>query len=263
MTDIPDSKAATPGVETQPAVEAMPHKKSVLLDTCVLARLSLYFEACLAAKLEPGCTIDELHRSMCELRLCSRPGDLLAGGSIKDGRETWAAMVATPDSQYSYSLLSQLETQVLLEERAVDALLLGKVPFRLWRNKPLRMQTEIDYDAEVLDKWTGLISTMETVVNVQCIEGVDEVRPSDIVDVSNILSRHLVLDPIDLYLYSCAVFAMVDEVWTYDGDLRILVEDITTNGHFQSQRGAMDVELADLNEKFGSGGFTWPSAISP
>ena len=263
MTEVLDTKAATPKVETQPAVGATPQQKSVLLDTCVLARLSLYFEACLAAKLEPGCTINELHRSMCELQLCSRPGDLLAGGSIKDGQETWAAMVAAPDSQYSYSLLSQLETQVLLEEKAVDALLLGKVPFRLWRNKPLRMQTEINYDTQVLDKWTGLISRLETIVNVQCIEGVNEVRPSDIVDVSKILSRHLILDPIDLYLYSCAVFAMVDEVWTYDGDLRTLVEGITLNGHFESQRRAMDVDLSSLNEKFASGEFTWPRAVSP
>jgi len=262
MTDALDTRAVTPEVSKQPAVEAVPQQKSVLLDTCVLARLSLYFEACLAARLQPGCTIDELHQSMRELQLCSRPGDLLASESLNDGRKTWMALVAAPDSQYSYSLLSQLETQVLLEERAVDALLLGKVPFRLWRNKPLRMQTEIDYDGEVLGKWTDLISTLETVINVQCIEEADEARPSDIVDVSNILSRHLVLDPIDLYLYSCAVFTMVDEVWTDDGDLRTLITGIT-NGHFQSQCHAMEAALARLNEKFASGEFTWPRAIKP
>jgi hypothetical protein len=263
MNDPLGTRVCASAASAQTAVGVMPQPRSVLLDTCVLARLSLYFQACLAAKLKPGCTIGQLQESMRDLRLCSRPEDLLAGGSIGEGQRTWTAMATAPDNHYSYSLLSQLETQVLLEEKAVDARLLGRVPFRLWRNKPLRMQTEIDYDTEVLGMWTNLIDTLETIVNMECIERADSVRPSDIVEVSNILSRYLILDPIDLYLYSCAVFAMVDDVWTYDTDLRILVDGLTSNGHLQIQRQAIVADLSRLNGKFAPGEFVLPRVVIP
>jgi len=245
------------------AVAAVSQRKSVLLDTCVLARLSLYCQACLAAKLELGCTIDRLHRSMHDLQLCSRPGDLLDSQYIREGQRTWSSIAAASDLHYSYSLLSQLETQVLLEDKAIDAKLFGKVPFRLWRNKPLRMQTEIDYDTEVLGNWTYLVEALESVADVDCIERANEVKPSEIADVSNILSRHLILDPIDLYLYSCAVFAMVDEVWTHDEDFRIVVGNLRSNGRYRNQRQAILGDLSMFNAKFAAGDFKLPCVIQP
>lgn len=264
MTEQTDMReACTIAVPTPSAVAAIYQRKSVLLDTCVLARLSLYLQACQAARLEPGCTINELHQSMIGLQLCSRPGDLLDKQYLQEGCKTWLKIAAAPEFQYSYSLLNQLETQVLLEDKAVDAKLFGRVPFRLWRNKPLRMQTEIDYDAEVLAHWTLLVDAVEKVAHVDCIERKDEVHTSEIAYVSNVLSRHLILDPIDLYLYSCAVFAMVDEVWTNDDDFRYLIHNLTSNGRYSRQRQEIFADLLAFNAKFGAGDFNLPSAVKP
>ncbi len=204
---------------------------SILIDTNALSRLSLYVDTCSCVEMELGTKWDDLNK-----KLCSKVNveDSIGSGNtkqIKQGYDLFHHLI-TKKSEYNnvniwFSAFSRVELLNVFLERTFDKeLTRNGVPFRIRLKKPLRTQIDFDYNTEVFEYWTKIRSELE-----KCdIELMEPERQNgaviDILSISDIITRYVALDVIDLYLYASSIFIRANELYCHDIEFRGIVRNI-------------------------------------
>jgi len=229
---------------------------SILIDTNALSRLSLYVEACSCAKREMGTEWNDIKR---ELDLLGIHNEYIGddnGKQITEGCRLFYHL-RNKHSEYEnlkiwFSAFSRIELLNIFLERTFDKQLTRKgVPFRVRLKKPLRTQIEFDYNSEVFDYWTKIRSQLE-----ECdIELLEPERQSgavlDILTISDIITRYVALDVIDLYLYATCIYIRANELYCHDREFRWIVRNIQKENGKKWEEISKNIQN-DLKAKFSS-----------
>lgn len=206
----------------------------ILIDTNAMAGLSLYVESCAIVGAAFGVSPEELKRKFKEVKNTQDNQLYLKGrGSIKNGYQLFGHLgtkIKEFDTvQIWFSLLSEIELLNVFLERVFDQELTRKgIPYRIRRKKPFRTQIDFDYEAKIANYWADIKEKLaEFDIKFDNPEK-DSEAIHDIIKIAKILTRHVALEPMDLYLYASGIHLRADEIYTHDKELRTIINNIRT-----------------------------------
>ena len=199
--------------------------------TNALSRLSLYVDVCRCVEMRLGTKWDVLNRELCFKSISNEHFGKENTQQIKEGYKLFDHLI-TKKAEYDnvkiwFSAFSRIELLNIFLERTFDRQLTRNgVPFRVRLKKPLRTQINFDYNTEVFEYWIMLKSELEN----SDIELMEPERLSgavkDILRISDIITRYVALDVIDLYLYASSIFIRANELYCHDIEFRWIVRNI-------------------------------------
>lgn len=204
----------------------------ILIDTNAMAALSLYVESCITVEAALGTTVEELKSKFRGIKN-TKDTQLYfkRGGGIKDGYKLFDHLkfkLREFDTvQIWFSLLTEIELLDIFLERAFDLELMRKgIPYRIRQKKPFRTQIDFSYEEKVAKYWEDIKEKL----GEQGIEFDNPEKESDaiqdIIKIARIVTRHVALEPVDLYLYASGIYLRADEIYTRDSELREIIKRI-------------------------------------
>lgn len=203
---------------------------SILIDTNAMAKLSLYVEICECAKKEFGTEIDKIKEI---LKSKGVKNSYLKIKEIEKGYNLFKHLKQKNEEfngnvNILFSSLSEMELFHLFLESAFDEELTKRhVPYLARRKKFLRLQVDFNYEDAVLRRWDTLKETTDAAnIGFICPERENNDIILDIGKAGKIVSKYVVLDTVDLYLYVLGIYLMVDEIYTTDNEFRTIINNI-------------------------------------
>jgi predicted nucleic acid-binding protein len=209
----------------------------ILIDTNAMVALSLYVESCDTVGRDLGISVDDdLNDDLkSELNQKDIKSDYLNFEEIKKGYKLYDYLrkkIESFDGDINiwFSLLSEIELLDVFLGRAFDHELTRKgIPYRIRRKKPFRTQIDFDYEEKIAKYWRDIKEKL----GKKGIEFDNPENPEkeseavqDIIEIAKIVTRHVALEPVDLYLYASGIDLRVDEIYTYDEEFREIINKI-------------------------------------
>jgi len=234
----------------------------VLLDSNILAGLSLYLAACSQIGAAPGTSTDTLLAAFLgSSSAATRPDLFVDKGAIDQGRTQFAQLSGLSNSSSGLDLyasrVSHLEVRNLLTERAFDECMHAcNVPFRMRSRRPFRCQISFDYSEKVDAPWTSLLSVMEQCgLKLQVAEDYlgeeDESRGFQIMlDATEAIARCFNLEDVDLYLCAVSLVIPVDTFFSRDNEVSHVMNSLRTNLDWRPVADRVISEMAAISETF-------------
>ena len=226
----------------------------ILIDTNAMAALSLYVETCTSANLSLGVTIDELKRKF-EGKGISAEYVQWKQGGIKEGYKVFKYLKSKIEKfdtvQIWFSLLSEIELLDVFLDRTFDQELTRKgIPYRIRRKKPFRVQIDFNYEKKIAKYWEDIKEKLSE-------EGIEFDNPEkesdaiqNIIEIAKIVARYVALEPVDLYLYASGIYLRADEIYTYDGEFRNIINDLRTNTDWKNIYNNIQQDLRTFIRSF-------------
>lgn len=211
----------------------------ILLDTNAMSSLSLYIQTCASFELEFGSAI-EVIRDRLEEKLGSRVNEkFLAIEELKKGYKVLKFLKSKkeqfPDEdslEVYYSALNEIELYNLFVERRLQQELADNlVPMRVRdRYRSLGAQVLFDYQEEIISQWSGVKEAMKReYIKIKMAE--EELKSiGEIFGVAKKVMEKVSMGPIDLYIYSCALYVDADVIISSDGEFKTIVNKIENGG---------------------------------
>lgn len=220
---------------------------SILIDTNAMVKLCLYIEICECVEKEIGTQLDEIIEVLKSREIRK---DYLEHEELKKGYNLFRYLKEKHEEfdgnvNILFSSLSEMELFHLFLENAFDEELTKRhVPYLARRKKFLRWQVDFDYEEKVLKRWNTLKEkTDEVNIGFSCPERENNDLILDISAIGEIISRYVVLDTIDLYLYVLGIYLMVDEIYTTDSEFRDIINKVGREWEDMRQRIINDLKV--------------------
>ena len=221
----------------------------ILIDTNAMITLYLYWESCKATGLEIGSDQNNIKDKLGKEYIETGHYDPIKKGYdlfkyIKERNQEGIVMLY-------FSVLSEVELLHVSVERKFDQLLTQKgIPYRIRIRKPFRTQVHFDYEKEIALKWSSFLEEMKK-INVEFHfperdGGGNGALIEEVVDICKILSKYIVLDPVDLYLHSLAIYLMADEIITHDNEFRDIINKLRTDKDWKTIKDKITADLVNL-----------------
>lgn len=201
----------------------------VLMDTNAISALSLYVSACNALGRNLGIDKENMKSEFKNQK--GVEGSSLNFVEIEKGLKVYNYLQNMHKLHRSLSILisclSEIELLNIFLERVFDRELTRKgIPYRIRRKRPFRVQVDFDYEKEIIGYWESIKGSLgDHDIEFECPEEDPDVL-RDTIKVSKVVVRHVALEPVDLYLYSLGIFKRADEIYTYDEELRVIINNI-------------------------------------
>lgn len=237
-----------------------PSRNVVLLDSNVLAGLSLYLAACSQVGAAPGTDTKTLVAAFLGSSPAATPPSLFVDKEAVDwGRSQFtqlSELSRSPLDLYA-SRVSHLEVRNLFTERAFDERMHAcNVPFRMRSRRPFRCQISFDYSEKVDAPWTSFLSVMEQCgLKLQVAEDYlgeeDESRAFQIMlDATQAIARCFNLEDVDLYLCAVSLVIPVDTFFCRDDEVSHVMNSLRTDLHWRPVADKVISEMAAISETF-------------
>jgi len=217
----------------------------ILIDTNAMTALSLYVESCNAVGKDLGISKGDLKKEFKEQKDIGNDclDDYLNFKEIKKGHTLYNHLKTKADNvQIYFSLLSEVELLSVFLDRVFDKYLTRKgVPYRIRKKKPFRTQVDFNYEDEVSKYWDDIKEKLEeNNIVLDYPESTEKNKDivQDVFKVTKLVTKHVSLDPVDLYLYTLGIYLRVDEIYTHDIEFRKIINKIRT-----------DIGWRDVNKK--------------
>lgn len=204
----------------------------ILVDTNAMAALSLYVEGCVAVEARLGAPVEELKSKFREIKDTKDTQLYFEGrGGIEEGNKFFDHLKSKfkefDTVQIWFSLLSEIELLDIFLDRTFDHELTRKgIPYRIRLKKPFRVQIDFSYEEKVVKYWEDIKEKLGE-------QGIEFDNPEkerdairDIVKIARIVTRHVALGAVDLYLYASGIYLRADEIYTRDTELREIINKI-------------------------------------
>jgi hypothetical protein len=210
-------------------------KKSfvILIDTNAMASLSLYVESCTTVEAMVGTAAEELKNKFERIKNTKDTQLYFEGiGNIKEGYNLFnylKSKIKEFDTVWIwFSLLSEIELLDVFLDRAFDRELTRKgIPYRIRRKKPFRTQIDFDYEKEIAKYWEDIKEKLgEQDIEFDNPEKQNDATIQDIIKIAKIVTRHVALEPVDLYIYASGICLRADVIYTHDGEFREIIHKI-------------------------------------
>jgi len=232
----------------------------ILIDTNAMAALSLYVQSCTTVKAVLGTTVDDLKSKFREVKNTKDTLLYFKGrGGIIDGYKLFnhlKSKIKNSDNiQVWFSLLSEIELLDVFLDRAFDIELTRKgIPYRIRRKQPFRVQIDFDYEGEIVKTWEDLKEKLSE-------QGIEFYFPEkendaiqDIIKIAKIVTRHVALEPVDLYLYALGIYLRADEIFTHDVEFKKTINSLISDGDWRNiynniQKGLIE-NIQSFKEEF-------------
>ena len=228
----------------------------ILIDTNAMAALSLYVESSNTVGRDLGISVDDLKSEFENQK--DIKSDYLNFKEIKKGYKLYNYLgekIRSFDGNINvwFSLLSEIELLDVFLDRAFDHKLTGKgIPYRIRRKKPFRVQVDFDYEEEIAKSWEDVKEKL----GEQGIEFDNPENPEkesdaiqDIIKIAKIVTRHVALEPVDLYLYASGIYLRADEIYTRDEEFRVIINKILTDKEWRNIYKNIQQDLRDLEKE--------------
>lgn len=222
----------------------------ILIDTNAMAALSLYVESSNTVGRDLGISVDDLKSEFENHKDIKR--DHLNFKEIKKGYKLYDYIrrkIRDFDGNINvlFSLLSEIELLDVFLDRAFDHKLTGKgVPYRIRLKKPFRVQIDFDYEEEIAKSWEDIKEQLGE-------KGIEFINPEkesdaiqDIIKIAKIVTRHVALEPVDLYLYASGIWLRADEIYTRDEEFRVIINKIRTDREWRNIYYNIQEDLRDI-----------------
>jgi len=202
----------------------------ILIDTCAMSALSLYVDSCMALNKNLGINIDtmkkeyERQRNTKEIHLnfdAIGPGFSLYN-YLQAGLKTYDHHV-----KFLFSILSEIELLTIFLERTFHKILTDKgIPYRIRTKKLFKLQVDFDYEEEIMRYWNNIkIELYKNNIEFESHEN-EPGNMTDTLEIVRIISRHIALHPVDMYLYALGIFERCDEIYTRDSEFKKVINNI-------------------------------------
>ena len=226
-----------------------PH--SVLIDSCAMAKLSIYCECCNSVRKEYGVEPSILSSSL-QPPLTQ---ECLEFEAIKDGYKCYKYLYDLKqqgDLLLHFSKFAKIELFDIFLDVSFDELLADHgISYRLRRKKPFRWQVNFNYGDKVIARYDRIITCLDGIgISINYPEADPRSSYRLACEISDILSKHIFLDSFDSYLYSLALFLMVDDFFTYDRELRNILTAFGTKPEWKSHREALEAEVIRVDTDY-------------
>lgn len=228
----------------------------ILIDTNAMTPLSLYVESCTTVEAALGTTVEELKSKFGEIKNANDTQLYFEGrGGIKEGYKLFNYLKSKIEEfktvQIWLSLLSEIELLDVFLDRTFDIELTRKgIPYRIRRKKPFRVQIDFDYEEEIAKYWEDIKEKL----GEQGIEFENPEKESDaiqdIIKIAKIVTRHVALEPVDLYLYASGIYLRADEIYTRDVEFRAIINDLRTNRDWRNIYNNIQQDLRTFIRSF-------------
>ena len=225
----------------------------ILIDTNAMAMLSLYVESSNTVGRDLGISVDDLKSEFENQK--DIKSDYLNFKEIKKGYKLYNYVIEKIKSfdgniKVWFSLLSEIELLDVFLDRAFDHKLTGKcIPYRIRLKKPFRVQIDFDYEEEIVKSWEDIKENL----GEQSIEfdNPEKERDAiqDIIKIAKIVTWYVALEPVDLYLYASGIYLRADEIYTRDGEFRIIINKILTDRGWRNIYDNIQQDLRDLEKE--------------
>ncbi len=225
--------------------------KSIIIDANAVARISQYIDACEFAGVDIGSDLNTIKRKLSSMNISI---DFLDLEHIKDGNRAFNYLldkIKNDDAEILFSLYSEMELLgVFLKSYIEEELRIKKIPHRIRRRNPFRIQANFNYEDKVWKYWEKhkeILSDNGIVLTYPEFE--DKIR--DIIKTAFIISKYFSFEQSsDLYLYSLGIFYMVDEIYTLDSLFRNFINDIRDKDDYNNIRIGIFNDLIKSFPKF-------------
>ena len=202
----------------------------ILIDTNAMSALSLYVKSCNAVKKDLGISMDDLKREFGNGGL----NNSLDFDEIEKGEKLYNYLKEKNDNiRIYFSLLSEIELLDVFLDRVFDEYLTRKgVPYRIRKKKPFRTQVNFNYEDKVSKYWDDIKEKLkENNIKWEYPESAEENKDivQDVFKVTKLVTKHVNLDPVDLYLYALGIYLQVDKIYTHDSEFSNIINSIRTN----------------------------------
>jgi len=228
----------------------------IFVDTNAMASLSLYVQSCTTVEAALGTAVDKLKSKFREIKN-TKDTELYfeRRGGIKDGYNLFKYLKSKIEGfdtvQIRFSLLSEIELLDIFLDRTFDIELTRKcIPYRIRRKKPFRTQIDFDYEEEIAKYWEDIKKKLGE-------QGIEFYAPEDksgeikdIINIAKIVTRHVALEPIDLYLYASGIYLRADEIYTHDVEFREIINSICTNMEWRNIYNNIQQDLRKFGQSF-------------
>ncbi len=228
----------------------------ILIDTNAMATLSLYVESCNTVGRDLGISVDDVKS---ELDQKDIKNDYLNFKEIKKGYKLYDYLrkkIKSLDGNINiwFSLLSEIELLNVFLDRAFDHELTRKgIPYRIRRKKPFRSQIDFDYEEKIAKYWRDIKEKLGK-------EGIEFDNPENpekrseaiqgIIEIAKIVTQHVALEPVDLYLYASGIDLKADEIYTYDEEFRKIINKIHPDREWGNIYGNIQQDLRTFIRSF-------------
>ena len=222
----------------------------ILIDTNVMAALSLYVESSNIVGRCLGISVDDLKNEFKNIK--DIKSDYLNFEEIKKGYKVYDYLrekIKSFDGNINiwFSLLSEIELLNVFLDRAFDHELTRKgIPYRIRRKKPFRTQIDFDYEEKIAKYWRDIKEKLGK-------EGIEFYNPEkeieavqDIIKIAKIVTQYVALESVDLYLYASGIDLRADEIYTYDEEFRKIINKIRPDREWKNIYENIQQELKKI-----------------
>lgn len=230
---------------------------TILIDTNAVTSLSLYLEACELVGKKPD-TINNKTDLISLLEGKEIKSEWLSfekkGGIAQGLRDFKNLKVRGKRYQLKIYFPAIIEIEalhVLMERRFDQELTRRLVPYRLRSKKVIRRQVDFNYE-EIYENWSKFknnlsLEEMELHLPEREFDGLID----DALTISNILMKYISLETIDSLLYAIGVKIGADEIYTHDGELKEVINNIA-KGEDRDWQKIAKLFYKDLKDMFPS-----------
>jgi len=217
----------------------------IIIDSNALARLSLYVESCNAVDKPLDINIETLKD---EFQQKSIDKEYLNMKQIQEGYKLFTYIKGSRNVISYLSRFSEIELLGIFLDRAFDEELTRKgIPYRIRRKKPFRIQIDFDYQERIVDYWNRIKQILKDYsIEFNYIEDEGDAIYR-IMQISNLISKYVALESIDLYLYSAAIYLRANELYTHDKELKSIINNINNNSSWDRIKNGI---ISDLKNQF-------------
>ena len=223
---------------------------SILIDTCSMARISLYCEVCNQLKMTVGTSIDKIESEIKIKQgfpLIDSLSFLKEGYSIykylKEKRETRNAFILY------FSQFAKIELYDIFLDISFDEMLTKNgISYRLRRKKPFRWQVDFDFNKQVKDRYDLIENSLNKInILISIPEKESPVTHNLPFDINSVLLSHVFLDSFDSYLYSLSLSLMVDDFLTSDNELRDIIKKFQSDKEWKTHLDNMKKSIIQIS----------------
>jgi len=226
----------------------------ILIDTNVMAALSLYVESSNIVGRCLGISVDNLKNEFKNIK--DIKSDYLNFEEIEKGYKLYNYLRKKiksfdGDIKVWFSLLSEIELLNVFLERVFDIELTRKgIPYRIRKKKPFRTQIEFNYDEKVAKYWEDIKEKLAQ----HDIEFNNPEKESDVIQdiekITKIVTRYIALEPVDLYIYASGIHLKADEIYTCDNEFKTIINSIRTNIEWRNIYDSIQQDLRKFIRSF-------------
>lgn len=212
-----------------------------LLDTNAVQTLFFYVDCVQGMGIGINSTVEEIKEEFGKNKNVIEMDSITKGCRIYNYLKFFANNKDYKSTNY-ISILSLYELQSnYFEKIYYEHLSKCGIPFRVIKKDPFMIQGCMDYENLVI---SHLRETEETLSENNIIFKYPETESPRYMDetikeISTIVSNHIAMHSFDLYLYSLGIRLQVDDIVTYDHDLRKYCNKLKTEGGWRKTKDSL------------------------